>query len=181
MIIEIVDESDKVIGKKVKDLVHKDGDWHRVAHVWVCNSKGEVLCHKRADCKKLFPGLWDMIVGGHIDVGESYKQAAIREAAEEIGIEIKGERLVELGKWNGIANQAEPNNREFIRIFAVKHNGDIESLKPDEEEISELRFISLQKLKEMSKTEQEKKRFVSFVYFDDIVERLENFINPKNK
>ena len=49
------------------------------------------------------------------------------------------------------------------------------------EEISELRFISLQKLKEMSKNEQEKKRFVSFVYFDDIVERLENFINPKNK
>ena len=89
--------------------------------------------------------------------------------------------MVELGKWNGIANQAEPDNREFIRIFAVRHDGDVESLKPDEEEISELRFISLPKLKEMSKNEQEKKRFVSFVYFDDIVERLENFINPKNK
>jgi isopentenyldiphosphate isomerase len=181
MIIDIVDGNDEVVGKKEKDIVHKDGDWHRVAHVWVFNSKGEVLCHKRADCKKLFPSLWDMIIGGHTDVDESYKDAVVREAAEEIGIRFDIERLAEIGKWKGVANPTEPNNREFIKIFAVKHDASIESLKPKEDEISELKFISLQKLKEMSKNEQEKKRFVSFVYFDDIVESLENFINPKNK
>ncbi len=181
MEIEIVDKNDEVTGKKEKDFVHKDGDWHRVAHVWVFNSKGEVLCHKRAGCKKLFPSLWDVIVGGHTDVGESYRQAAIREVAEEIGVDIASERLIEIGKWNGIANMSEPNNREFIKIFAVKHDGAVGSLKPKEDEISELKFISLSKLKEISKSEEEKKKFVSFVYFDEVVERLENFINPKNK
>ena len=176
MIIDIVDENDQVIGKKEKELVHKEGDWHRVAHVWVCNSNWEVLCHKRADCKKMFPGLWDVIIGGHTNRGELYEEAAIREAAEEIGINIDSSQLVEIGKWKGVANPSEPNNREVIKIFAAKYDGGIESLNVEKKEISELKFIPLAELKEISKNEAGRKKFISFDYLDDIADKLEKFI-----
>jgi isopentenyl-diphosphate delta-isomerase len=82
-LIDIIDENDKVIGKKEKDSVHEDGDWHRVSHAWVLNSKDDVLCHRRADIKKMFPGLWDVIIGGHLSSGETYEEAVKRELEEE--------------------------------------------------------------------------------------------------
>ena len=172
--IDIVDESDEIIGQKERDLVHKDGDWHRVAHVWVFNSKGEVLCHKRAKAKKLFPGLWDVIIGGHLDSGESYEKAAIRELKEEVDIETDIDNLVELGMWKGVANPTEPNNRECVKIFAFKYDGVIESLRPEEKEISELEFISFDKLKEIANDEKEREKFVSFVYMKNIIDKLES-------
>ena len=77
-LIDVVNEKDEVIGVKDKDLVHRDGDWHRASRIWVLNSKGEVLIHQRAKTKKLLPGLWDTTFGGHVLSGESYEEAAKR-------------------------------------------------------------------------------------------------------
>jgi len=175
--IDIVDENNEVIGKKEKDLVHTEGDWHRIAHVWVFNSKGEVLCHKRAKVKKMFPDLWDVIIGGHLDSGESYEESAVRELKEEVGIEATADDLIELGMWKGVANLTEPNNREFIKIFAFRFDGGIESLIPEEKEISELEFISFDKLREIANDEKERRKFVSFVYLNNIIDKLESFDN----
>ena len=36
---------------------------------------------------KIFPGTW-VLPGGHIDVGETFEECAVREILEETGIEI---------------------------------------------------------------------------------------------
>ncbi len=41
--------------------------------------------------------MWDVSVAGHIDAGETPKQAAIREAQEEIGITISENDLQLIG------------------------------------------------------------------------------------
>ena len=41
-----------------------------------------------AQSKKLWPGLWDVGVGGHVDAGEFGYQAIIREATEELGLQL---------------------------------------------------------------------------------------------
>ncbi|MBF8185516.1 NUDIX domain-containing protein [Nonomuraea sp. K274] len=35
-----------------------------------------------------FPDYYDVMVGGAVDVGESYEEAAVREPAEELGVRV---------------------------------------------------------------------------------------------
>ena len=92
-LIDILDETGKVIRQEEKGKAHKLGSWHQTAHIWIYNSKKQVLLQKRSKNKDSHPGLWDIPVGGHFQVGEKPKQAAVREATEEIGLRIKPESL----------------------------------------------------------------------------------------
>lgn len=84
---EIVDAEDRVIGVAPRRECHGDPSLvHRSAHVLVFNSRGELLLQKRSMAKDIQPGRWDTSVGGHLDPGEDYRQAAVREMAEELGL-----------------------------------------------------------------------------------------------
>lgn len=86
-IFEIVDENDNVVGAAPRSECHGNPMLiHRVAHVLVFNHAGELLLQKRSLSKDVQPGRWDTSVGGHLDLGESYLQAAYREMEEELGI-----------------------------------------------------------------------------------------------
>ncbi len=86
-IFDIVDEDDQIIGQATRDQVHGQPDLiHRVAHVLVFNSRRELYLQKRGLNKDVQPGKWDTSVGGHVDRGESYREAAMREMKEELGI-----------------------------------------------------------------------------------------------
>ncbi len=61
---------------------------HVAASGIVYDDKGEILLEKRAD-----NGWWGL-PGGHVDVGESVEQTAIREIWEETGIRTRVKRLV---------------------------------------------------------------------------------------
>jgi 8-oxo-dGTP pyrophosphatase MutT (NUDIX family) len=47
-----------------------------------------LLVHRRADDKDVWPGMWDVAAGGVVAAGESYEDAARRELAEELGVEV---------------------------------------------------------------------------------------------
>ncbi|MFI8391863.1 NUDIX hydrolase [Streptomyces sp. NPDC085540] len=64
----------------------REGWLHRVA-VTVCrDQRGRILVHRRSGQVSRFPGFYEVEVGGAVNVGESYEQAAARELAEELGI-----------------------------------------------------------------------------------------------
>lgn len=65
----------------------------------IFNEKGEVLLQKRADVN-----LWG-IPSGHVEPGETVKDAAVREILEETGLKVKILRLI------GI--YSEPNSQIF--------------------------------------------------------------------
>lgn len=84
---EIVDANDQVIGKALRSECHGNPQLiHRVAHVLVFDRQGRLLLQKRSMSKDVQPGKWDTSVGGHLDPGESYEEAAKREMFEELGI-----------------------------------------------------------------------------------------------
>ncbi|WP_442813601.1 NUDIX domain-containing protein [Streptomyces sp. NBC_01754] len=61
---------------------------HRVA-VTVCRDEhGLILVHRRSEQLSRFPGLYEVVVGGAVNVNESYEQAAARELVEEPGIRV---------------------------------------------------------------------------------------------
>jgi isopentenyldiphosphate isomerase len=67
------------------------------AHVWIwridITGKKEILLQKRAQDKKTWPGYLDISAAGHIDLGENPIESAIREAKEEIGLDVTSKDL----------------------------------------------------------------------------------------
>src|SRR5512133_143627 len=92
--IDLLRDDGTPLGRaKAKSLVHRDGDLHRTAHLWIVDSARRVLLQLRAATKVNHPSLWDVSVAGHVDAGETAVDAAIREAREEIGIALRAEEL----------------------------------------------------------------------------------------
>lgn len=84
----VVNEQDEVQGSMLKSAAHTDGTLHRIAVVYLTNNKGEILVQERAD------GHLDHSAAGHVDVGESYEEAAKRELGEELGVRVDALRYV---------------------------------------------------------------------------------------
>ncbi|ARQ72545.1 NUDIX hydrolase [Streptomyces marincola] len=85
-LLDIVDEHDRVVGQARRGEVYARGLRHRCAFVLARNTAGEIFVHRRTDWKLTFPSLYDMFVGGVVGAGESYDEAALREAEEELGV-----------------------------------------------------------------------------------------------
>ena len=67
-----------------REECHKKGLWHRAVYAFIIDDDGNVLLQKRSSNKKLWPNMWDVTVGGHVDSGEFGRQALVREVKEEL-------------------------------------------------------------------------------------------------
>ncbi|MCZ9338028.1 NUDIX domain-containing protein [Streptomyces sp. TRM76130] len=85
-ILDIVDEHDRVVGRAPRGEAYARGLRHRCVFVQVRDARGRIFVHRRTAWKLVFPSLHDMFVGGVVGAGESYDDAALREAAEELGV-----------------------------------------------------------------------------------------------
>ncbi|GHA82133.1 NUDIX domain-containing protein [Streptomyces thermoviolaceus] len=85
-IIDIVDEQDRVVGQAPRGEAYAKGLRHRCVFVQARDAAGRVFVHRRTATKLVFPSLYDMFVGGVVGAGESYDEAALREAEEELGV-----------------------------------------------------------------------------------------------
>lgn len=95
--------------------------------------EGKILLTKREDFE-----IW-CLPGGSVDEGESLAQAAVREAREETGLEVKLERLV------GIYSRPRWRDEStHVVLFAARPAGG--SLRPDPQEVLEARFFGPQEI-----------------------------------
>jgi len=85
-ILDIVDENDQVIGQSPRGEAYARGLRHRSVFIHARDAEGRVFVHRRTPTKLVFPSLYDMFVGGVVGAGESYDDAALREAEEELGV-----------------------------------------------------------------------------------------------
>jgi 16S rRNA (adenine1518-N6/adenine1519-N6)-dimethyltransferase len=83
-IFDLCDGDDNVIGQAPRSFVHAKGLFHRAVHIWLWNSRGELLIHRRSLLKDEYPGCWTSSASGHVDAGEDYETAAHRELREEL-------------------------------------------------------------------------------------------------
>lgn len=106
---DIRDENGKITGEvKERSLVHQDGDLHGTVHIWVVRKtkKGyDVLLQKRSAEKDSFPGCYDISSAGHVEAGFDYKESALRELQEELGITAAEEELDYFGMHEGYVEE----------------------------------------------------------------------------
>ncbi|MGW4870427.1 NUDIX domain-containing protein [Streptomyces chartreusis] len=85
-ILDIVDEQDRVIGRSPRGEAYAKGLRHRCVFIEARDAEGRLFVHRRTPTKLVFPSRYDMFVGGVVGAGESYDEAALREAEEELGV-----------------------------------------------------------------------------------------------
>lgn len=135
LLTRVTDDDSVVLGPVARGLVHGNPSLiHRSAHILVLHPEtGSMLLQKRAMSKDTFPGRWDTSVGGHVTFGQSYEEAALREAREELGVELASGSLEYLHLLRFRSDEESENTASFL----CRHAG---PFTPDPDEISELRF-----------------------------------------
>lgn len=131
-IFDVVDENDRVIGQATRAEVHRKKLFHRAVHVLVFDARGNAVLQKRSLAKDTCPGLFSTSCAGHVDSGESYECAAIRELGEELGVPPDAARTL---RFLFALRPCDALGQEFVRVYQLNFAG---TLTPNPAEISEL-------------------------------------------
>jgi isopentenyldiphosphate isomerase len=115
--VEWVDDSARVLGVVTRSQVRARNLLHRSVAVVVRSPDGAVLVHRRAAWKDVWPGFWDLAVGGVVGVGEPWAAAARRELAEELGVE-----AVELTALGGFTYR-DAQVASLAQVFSTTASG----------------------------------------------------------
>jgi isopentenyldiphosphate isomerase len=138
--LEVVNHKGEVINILPRTCIHGNPSMtHRVVHILVFNTKGELLLQKRSMNKDVAPGKWDTSVGGHLNAGEDPLSAARREIKEELGIS--------LGELKFLYTYIYTNSyeTELVSTYACLYEGKICF---NSDEIDEVKFWSLAEIHE---------------------------------
>ena len=135
-LVEEIDEHGSVVRVVTRAEMRAQNLRHRTVAVVVITGAGEVLAHRRADWKDVWPGRWDVCFGGVTRVDEDWVEAARRELAEEAGIEVDAPALRELGD----GSYADADVSEYSRVFVTTHDG---PFHPVDGEVAELVLVPL--------------------------------------
>ncbi len=145
-LFDIVDDEDNIVGKASREECHESGLVHRSVMFFVFDSEKRILVTKRTQNKDFFPGFYSIVLGGHVQSGESYEDAAVREIREEVGISAKP-YLISFFK------KRIPEEKENVKVFGVVVK---DELKLNEDELESGEFIEFDELDKW----MEKKEFL---------------------
>lgn len=109
-----------------------------VVHACIFDKAGRMLIQRRLPHIKGWPGLWDFTAGGSAIAGETCQQAAQRELLEETGLDIS------------FAGVRPAMSLTFERgtdyIFTLEREVDLEKVRPQPEEVAEVKWASLEEV-----------------------------------
>lgn len=141
--VVVVSENDEILGLMEKMEAHENGILHRAFSVFLFNDKGEMLLQKRASGKYHSPNQWTNAVCSHPKIDETYLEGAQRRLNEELGITADlTEKFSFIYKADVGQNLWE---HELDHVFTGNYEG---NFALNEEEVSEVRYISMQQLDE---------------------------------
>jgi isopentenyldiphosphate isomerase len=133
--LDIYDENQKYLGKEFRDVVHRDGLWHKTIHCWLYDKKGNVYFQIRKE-----EGTFYTTASGHVSAGETLKEAFGREIKEEIGLDIDYEhsKQIDMVVWKMDRKKSDGSlfiDRAFASIFVNEFEGDYNDFNFQEAEV----------------------------------------------
>lgn len=133
-----------------RSQAHREGLWHRSSHLWLVDRRGpagsgnRILLQQRHPGKETDPGRWDIAVAGHLSAGQTTAEAIVREAREELGLDLEASSLAFLGA--APKEYVEPGfaDREWQHLFAGVWDGDPAGLVLQADEVVAVRWMDLE-------------------------------------
>jgi isopentenyldiphosphate isomerase len=135
--VEVVDLDGNVIEVTTRARMRAEKLRHRSVFIAVTNDDGDLLVHRRADHKDVWPGWWDVAVGGVVGAGEEYEVAARRELREELGIDAG--KIVSIGA----GAFSDKTVKLVASCFVVVDNGPFHFA---DDEITEAHWVTAEEL-----------------------------------
>lgn len=158
--LEVVDESGKVVGVEDRKVIHKKGLLHKEVHVIFVTPQKEIIFQHREKDKASWPDALDATAGGHVDPGEEVLSAAVREAVEETGVNISATDLVSAGVVR--SNIFEPHtgvtNNVMRSCYGFLYADKVGDLKVETGKIIDFVKYKYDDLENLD--EEEKKKFI---------------------
>ena len=136
-LLEVFDRDGHPTGQaKARGAVHVDGDWHLAFHCWILRDDGrQIVLQQRSRAKDSYPGCWDAAAAGHWRFGESPAEAA-REIAEELGIEVRFDDLVYVGRERAARTYRNGlKDRELHEVYVLALDRPLAMYRPDRAEV----------------------------------------------
>ena len=119
------------------------------AHVWFWKKDHdgdlEILLQKRSLTRTNSPGMYHISAAGHINVGESAVEAAVRETREEMGIHIDADRLY----YAGAMRRLNLNPNSMATVYLYELGGD-EQFDYADGEVDSVEWRSLDNFKKIT-------------------------------
>ena len=140
-LLDVYDNDGKPTGRVVvrgdKTVMLNDNEHIAVGVIFIQNSKGEFLIQKTSKEK----GGEYTSTGGHVDSGETPLESIKREVKEELGLNVDNDNIIKLGYLL--------YDRPIRFMFYLKKDVDIQNLKLQQEEVERVKFMSVDKIKEL--------------------------------
>lgn len=120
-----VSDDDVPLGRIERTRAHAEQITHRSGIVFLLDTDANVYLTRRAATKRIFPACHDSSASFHVAYGESYAEAAAREAAEELGVTGP---LQLLGRFC----HHDPPEHQWVAVFVMTYEGGPIALDPTE-------------------------------------------------
>lgn len=143
-IFDVVDEDDNVIGKATRKEVHKNKLIHKCVMFFIFDKKRRIFITQRTKNKEFFKEYWSIALGGHVNAGETYDEAVVRELKEEANIDEKP-------FYMGSFKLRIPEKSENVRVY-----GFVTDKKPelDSFELKQGMFLTMEEMEDKIKKEK---------------------------
>ena len=123
-----------------KGDVIPEGYYPMVVMVVIRNSEGKFLMQKRVESKG---GDWG-VTGGHPKSGETPLEGIVTEVKEELGLDFSKEKFIEY--------ESGCDGKDCFKMYFVNKDVDLSDIIIQKEELSEVRWFSMDELKNMVDT-----------------------------
>jgi len=179
--LNTVNEDGEVIGVEERGRIHGEGLLHREIHVWFYTPDGKVLFQLRGENVDTYPNLLDVTVGGHLEIGDDYVDAAAREVEEETGVKVKPEKLESLGVLHTTSHDPVTGNTNNLLkgTFAYKFEGDVSDLVPESGDKSQgFEAWPIETILNIS--EKDRPRFIQAIFepiFQDVLRKIKKLLD----
>ena len=141
-LLDIYDAAHEKTGRVIeRDGEVLEGERLLLVHVCLFNSRGEMLIQRRSENKDRYPGCWDVSAGGFVSSGEDSRQAVLREAKEELGLELEDADFRFL--------LCEPFSYVLDDFYLAFSDTAAEDMHFQQEEVSELKWAGREEVFQM--------------------------------
>ncbi|HSX07106.1 MAG TPA: NUDIX domain-containing protein [Candidatus Saccharimonadia bacterium] len=174
---QLYDEQGQALNNKGarKDEVFSNGLLHAASHVWIWREADgivKILLQKRAASKQTWPNCYDISAAGHIDLGETPLDAALREAKEEIALDIAPRELRLFGVHRAhLTAENGAIENEFQHLYSLELTSNTNFTLQDSE-VESLVWMSMDQFKAECTSDQ----YVPHtkIYYDTVIAAIES-------